>query len=69
MCNVKVKMPENQCTSRFGLGRVPEIINQQMIRVDGVLHHVKDIQPSSNMLEDIKNACSIEVHLARLESI
>ena len=51
---VWVKPPNAQCTTRFGSGKIDEIISPQTMLVDGVPRHVKDAHPccASSTLED-----------------
>ena len=40
-----VKVPQSWCTTKFSNGEVTKIINPQLILVDGIPRHVKDLQP------------------------
>ena len=42
---VWVKPPNARCTTRFGSGKIDEIISPQTVLVDGVPRHVKDVRP------------------------
>ena len=38
------KTAKNRCTTKFGKGRVTEVISPQSVLVDGVPRHVKDLR-------------------------
>lgn len=52
---LRIKMPQNQCTSDFGFGWVIGIISLQYIEADSIWGHLWDIQPLPNISEDINN--------------
>ena len=56
--SVWFKTAQNQCTSKFGNGRVTEMISPQSVLVDEVLCHVKDQRPQHSVtsLEEDSNA-------------
>ena len=39
------KTAQNRCTTKFGKGRVTEVISPQSVLVDGVLRYIKDLRP------------------------
>ena len=53
---VWVKPPNARCTTRFGSGKIDEIISPQTMLDDGVPRHVKDVNPccASSTSEDDK---------------
>ena len=42
---VWVKNPHGKCTTKYGTGRITEVISLQSVKIDGVPRHVKDLQP------------------------
>ena len=48
------KTPNARCTTRFGSGKIDEIISPQTMLVHGIPCHVKDVRPccASSTLED-----------------
>ena len=42
---VWVKNPRGKYTTKYSTSRVTEVISPQSVKIDGVPHHVKDIQP------------------------
>ena len=56
------KTAPNRCTTKFGKGRVTEVISPQSVLVDGVPRHVKDLLPrhSVTSLEEDSDATHSE---------
>ena len=54
---VWVKPPNARCTTRWGRGKVTEVLSQNKVAVDGVPRHVLDIQrvslPSDKEVEEV----------------
>ena len=52
--HVWVKSLNARCTTKFGSGKIDEIISPQTMLIDGIPHHVKDVHPccASSTLED-----------------
>ena len=46
---VWVENPRGKCTTKYSTGRVTEVISPQSVKIDGVPHHVKDLQPVIQM--------------------
>ena len=42
---VWVKTPHGQCTAKYKVGHVTRITSAQNIMVNGMPHHMKDLQP------------------------
>ena len=42
---VWVKVPHSKCMEKLKMGHVTEIISSQLVQVDGMPHHLKDLWP------------------------
>ena len=42
---VWIKTPHSKCTDKLRMRHVTKIISLQLVHIDGVPHHVKDLQP------------------------
>ena len=62
------KTAQNRCTTKFGNGRLTEVIRPQSVLVDGVPRHVKDLRPrhSVTSLEEDSDGTPSESEVERL---
>ena len=40
-----LKNPRGKCSTKYSTGHVTEVISPQSVKIDGVLHHIKDLRP------------------------
>ena len=66
---VWVKAPESRCTTKFGRGRVTEIISPQSVLVDGMPRHMKDLRPRYSLLSSEEDSDSTTSSESRSESL
>ena len=50
----------SKCTTRYGTGHVTEVISPQSVRIDGVPHHIKDLQPAMRLQPPVSDESESE---------